>query len=114
MRKWGGGEHKSKHGLSSVPLVRVLSTTDDACERCGGDGDQFFSFCLNRPVNADRVTHCLSCSRCFYFHSDVDARACPYCAAAPGGPDAEEQPGEASEEALQFEAGLSAEGYWGF
>ena len=66
--KWGGGEHKSKRGLSSVPLVRVLSTTDDACERCGGDGDQFFSFCLNRPVNADRVTHCLSCGRCFYFH----------------------------------------------
>ena len=110
---WGGEEHATANGARGVALRQLLDDNDEACARCGGDGEQFFSFCLNRPVNSDRVAHCLSCGRCFYFHSDVDARACPYCASAPRGADAEEQPGCMGQEAEEFERGLAMEGYWG-
>ena len=64
---------------------------------------------------ADRVTHCLSCGRCFYFRPGF-LRRCAYCDGNPLGPDAEDQnyaPGSAEakeEDAMEMQFAL--EGYW--
>ncbi len=116
---WGGAEtgHEHSHGSCGVAApLRELLDTAEPCEECCGDGTQFFSFCLNRAVPADRVTHCLSCGQCFYFRPGF-LRYCPYCEGNPFGPDAEDQNfEEGSSEAEQeneTELRFAAEGYWG-
>jgi len=79
IERWGegGGRQHRYAGADSAPLKLLLSRFE-SCENCGADGEQFFSFCLNRSVNADRVSHCSSCGRCFYFRPGFIDR-CPHC-----------------------------------
>jgi hypothetical protein len=62
-----------------VPLGALL-TEAHCCKLCGNDGDglQFFSFCLNRPINSNHVSHCLHCGKCFYFRPGFLDR-CSHC-----------------------------------
>lgn len=61
-----------------VPLYKLLKESENPCTECGADGDQFFSFCMNRPVNGDRVQHCKFCGKCFYFRPGC-LMGCTYC-----------------------------------
>jgi hypothetical protein len=71
--RWGpmGGHHYNNDGEEGMPLsdAMLLKNIDSLnrdiapCQECGQDGEQFFSFCLNRLVNADRVKHCEFCGR---------------------------------------------------
>jgi hypothetical protein len=61
-----------------IPLKVLLRPTCDPCASCGADGEQYFSFCMNRPVNADRVQHCSYCKRCFYYRPGC-LMGCAHC-----------------------------------
>jgi hypothetical protein len=119
---WGGAATGHTHaaedgGPGARNGVRLRDVLDDAqpCEDCADDGTQFFSFCLNRPVPADRVQHCLSCGRCFY-HRPGFMRRCAYCDGNPLGgvdPEGNDLQGEEAEEENALEMQFAAEGYWG-
>ena len=59
VERWGGksDDHCDQDdGEPGVALQYLLSSSNsyyEECTRCGADGRQFFSFCLNRPVNSD-------------------------------------------------------------
>ena len=101
-----------------VPLYELLDDAEPPC--CSADGSQFFSFCLNRPVNSDRVQHCEFCGKCFYFRPGC-MNGCSYCGcgwnfrydkAVKFPPDARgcSVPADAD----LSTRGLAMEGYWGF
>lgn len=83
IERWGDIERGPPHGdedqeeLGVVALCHVLDTYED-CQACGGDGQQFFSFCLNRPVNDNMVQHCEFCHKCFYFRPGCQ-KGCEHC-----------------------------------
>ena len=68
-------------GCSGAPaeLAKTLALSRPPCASCGRSGLKYFSFCLNRVVNAHTVTHCLDCGRC-YCMSPGFSSVCPYCA----------------------------------
>jgi hypothetical protein len=128
--RWGGAPTRHTHGgvgaPPGVPLAELMCDSEEACDNCGADGTSFFSFCLNRPVNADRVCHCRACGRCFYFRPGFLGGCCPYCACNPrggasgdGGAEEEEEEeglreGRSHAEVTRLEARLAEEGYWGY
>ena len=67
-------------GEEGVPLRALLVEPYDnvVCRQCGTDGEQFFSFCMNRPVNSDRVHHCSFCGKCFYWRPGA-LYGCEHC-----------------------------------
>lgn len=77
--RWGTSfhEHVTDDGNQGVPLENGLATSSP-CSSCGSDSDQWFSFCLNRFVNADRVHHCDNCGQCGYFRPGCIA-GCEHC-----------------------------------
>lgn len=95
-----GGANASTAPVASVELASALHSCKP-CKQCRGS--QYFSFCLNRVVNADRVQHCNDCGRCFYFRPGF-ARGCPYCAA---GDDMDDE-----EKDWQALFGAAARGFW--
>jgi hypothetical protein len=118
--RWGGAPKVHMHyGRPGVPLRALLAPAGgllstsgkDACDACAGDGAQFFSFCLNRPVNADRVMHCMACGRCAYFRPYFPSRRCPYCGRCPRleGDDESDD-----DETTSKEMAFAAEGYWAY
>ena len=96
----GGGANASTAPVASVELASALHSCKP-CKQCRGS--QYFSFCLNRVVNADRVQHCNDCGRCFYFRPGF-ARGCPYCAADDDMDDEEKD--------WQALFGAAARGFW--
>ena len=61
-------------------LAKTLTLSRAPCASCGRNGRlKYFSFCLNRVVNAHEVTHCLDCGRCYYLSPGFSS-VCPYCA----------------------------------
>ena len=77
VRKYGGDEE------DGVPLELLLDD-DRGYDRepvrrdCGNAGDQWFSFCLNRPVNSGFVHRCEFCHKCFYFRAGC-LMGCLHC-----------------------------------
>jgi len=61
-----------------APLSATGIQTHSPCMDCGADGEQYFSYCLNRFVNADRVHHCMWCGRCGYFRPGC-MNGCEHC-----------------------------------
>lgn len=79
--RWGGNGHYDELDgePDTVRLEALLGSSDyEDCSHCGADGSQFFSFCLNRPVNSDRVKHCEHCHKCFYFRPGC-LKGCQHC-----------------------------------
>ena len=76
--RWGDGNHCDGDKDDGCISLRVGLQTCEPCELCGSDGPQFFSFCLNRMVNEDRVKHCTFCGKCFYFRPGC-MQGCTYC-----------------------------------
>jgi hypothetical protein len=90
--RWGGESHhlsakySQKYGGNDdgVPLELLLSDDnrwgdhEPVCRDCGSDGDQWFSFCLNRPMNGGFVHHCEFCHKCFYFRAGC-LMGCAHC-----------------------------------
>ena len=78
--RWGdsSGEHNEEDENDGCICLRDGLGVSGPCISCGGDGMQFFSFCLNRMVNADRVKHYDYCGKCFYFRPGC-LMGCPYC-----------------------------------
>jgi hypothetical protein len=74
----GGGHPWEGDGEAGIPLRKLLRESQEPCGECGGDGEQFFSFCLNRPVNGDRVQHCHFCGKCFYYRPGC-IQGCAHC-----------------------------------
>jgi hypothetical protein len=129
--RWGGARGRHTHGgQPGVPLGARLAPCGllsaggtDACDACSGDGASFFSFCLNRPVNGDRVIHCMDCGRCSYFRPGFPSRRCPYCLSCPsqdgdddsdGNDDSVDEDDSDDEETARTEMRFAAEGYWGY
>lgn len=89
--RWGqcsSDHHWERDGKEGVPLKFILNHCVP-CQDCDADGPQFFSFCLNRPVNSDRVHHCKFCGKCYYFQPGCQ-RGCEHCGKGyyfPGGYD---------------------------
>eukprot|EP00605_Chrysophyceae_sp_TOSAG23-4_P000263 GSChrysophyteH1.ASY1.ANO1.304.1 assembled CDS len=123
--RWGRPEaHRWEEDQElGVPLSEILDFADP-CMDCGADGGQFFSFCLNRSVNADRVCHCEHCGRCFYYRPGC-IKGCEHCGMGqnPGWCFEKEEPHRYPEDerdcsipknADYFTRGLAAEGYWGW
>lgn len=116
----GGARHYHQPGdggaqlAGLVPVGAILAPSDEACAGCGEDGLSFFSFCLNRVVNADRVKHCLSCGRCFYYRKFCGVGRCPYCDRPASGceEDSDSDLDEHSE-AWRCRCQLASEGAWG-
>ncbi len=125
--RWGGDDHHyDEDGGAGVPLYALLAGEGSVCEDCGADGEQFFSFCLNRPVNKDRVAHCEFCGKCFYYRPGA-MFGCEHCG---WGTDHANE--DFSRETLRrykkgqgtgcsmppdagyYARGLAGEGYWGF
>ncbi len=114
-----GGDAESKKGTVSL---RALLLGDghrgffDGCTSCCADGEQRFCFCLNRAVNANLVSHCFSCGKCFYIRHGT--MRCSHCKALdPGTAEffgREDESKWAWEIPDREEAALAAEGYWGF
>lgn len=79
IERWGGDAHFDEQDgeAGTVRLEALLAEYED-CSHCGSDGRQFFSFCLNRPVNSDRVQHCEYCHKCFYFRPGC-LKGCQHC-----------------------------------
>lgn len=79
IERWGGQGHwdQDEEERGVVALKWLLDKYDD-CQQCGRDGIQFFSFCLNRPVNSNMVKHCEFCHKCFYFQPGC-LRGCEHC-----------------------------------
>jgi hypothetical protein len=79
--RWGTrgsyDEHTWDGDEDGAPL-RELFDLSPPCASCGDDGEQFFSFCLNRSVNSNIVHHCEFCGRCFYFCAG-NKRGCQHC-----------------------------------
>lgn len=93
IERWGGppenhplNENYSEYEEDEeegVPLELLLGDDhgwehEPVCSGCGSDGDQFFSFCLNRPVNSGFVHHCEFCHKCFYFRGGC-LMGCQHC-----------------------------------
>lgn len=83
--RWGkmhGATHiYSQDGLEGIPLHALLTQSTEPCLTCGtedGQSEQFFSFCMNRSVNADRVEHCNFCGKCFYYRPGY-LKGCIHC-----------------------------------
>lgn len=70
--------HYDQDGEVGIPLRALLGRCEDVCSDCGADGEQFFSFCMNRPVNADFVEHCTYCGKCFYYRPGC-MMGCAHC-----------------------------------
>ena len=78
IERWGGdGHNEEDENDGCTSLVDGLGAFD-SCVSCGSDGEQWFSFCLNRMVNADRVHHCDYCGKCFYYRPGC-MMGCPHC-----------------------------------
>jgi hypothetical protein len=97
-----------------VALDEVLALAAP-CTGCRSRGEQVFSFCLNRAVNADRVHHCLRCGKFFYYRPRFALRVCPYCDCSPLGHDAAGEEEEEEDEGARraHEMRIAHEGYWG-
>lgn len=79
--RWGTPEDEHHYDADSeegIPLNALLGNSAEVCEDCGADGEQFFSFCMNRPVPSDRVHHCTYCGKCFYFRPGC-LMGCAHC-----------------------------------
>ncbi len=84
LERWGPASNSPGHVYCAdqqpgIPLKAVLQAHQSPCQTCDSDCDQFFSFCLNRIVNKDRVEHCHQCGKCYYFRPGLGVRACPHC-----------------------------------
>ena len=127
MVRWGGanGKHgpSDDDGVVGVPLRELLRCWED-CRRCGGDGSQYFCFCMNRSVNDNKVENCSHCQTCWYAKYGV--RRCAHCRwRDPGyalydsteGEDMNEPPFLDEPENprySEYQERLAAEGYWGW
>ena len=79
--RWGTPEdehHFDGDGEEGIPLKALLSDSAEVCQDCCADGEQFFSFCMNRAVSSDRVQHCTFCGKCFYYRPGC-LMGCAHC-----------------------------------
>ena len=126
IERWGNsaGAKHGANGTVGVPLRALLASDAAPCDGCGGDGEQYFCFCMNRAVNANKVEHCPYCHRCWY--GKYGTRRCAYCKkrepdTGPYGTDKDDSCNvEASRWEYEdsghdeYQAGLASEGYWGY
>ena len=109
IERWGNeNEHTwVNDNKTGIPLHCLLSPSSDPCASCGADGEQFFSFCLNRSVNSDRVKHCTYCGKCFYFRPGC-LLACAHCGFGIYDPRFDNLTGEGAAD-LALKAGITIE-----
>jgi len=121
--RWGGKDHQGDEETDQCIALGedCMLSTSAPCGGCGNDGEQWFSFCLNRFVNADRVSHCTHCGKCFYFRPGF-LGCCQHCGFQENGsflfdgPETEiiDQYSGIRENLDPMELGMAAEGYWGY
>jgi hypothetical protein len=115
IERWGNtyGNHSNPKNLDVVLRRLLRKKAWEGCRDCGADGAQFFSFCFNRAVNADRVAHCMHCGRCFYFRPGFLER-CSYCFKEQADQEYEYKNDMDSMFGNQAEAQMAQEGYWSY